>query len=90
MTSWRCSCIRGTPQAAYQWLARRWARHGKLTVALLVVNLLWLLPWAMLEARLPGYAAAIGIAALAPLRCSLSPAAPGVPYQPAAERLNRA
>jgi Fuc2NAc and GlcNAc transferase len=52
---------------AYQWLARRWGSHRKVTVALLVVNLAWLLPWAMLAAKLPRHALAIVFAALAPL-----------------------
>jgi Fuc2NAc and GlcNAc transferase len=52
---------------AYQWLARRWHSHSKVTLTLLVVNLLWLLPWALLAARLPRYALAAVIAALAPL-----------------------
>jgi len=52
---------------AYQWLARRWRSHGKVTLALLIVNLLWLLPWAVLAAELPRYAFAAVIAALAPL-----------------------
>jgi glycosyltransferase WbpL len=52
---------------AYQWLARRWGSHGKATVAVLGVNLAWLLPCAAFAARHPGYAAASVIIALAPL-----------------------
>ena len=52
---------------AYQWLARRWRSHGKVAVAVLAVNLLWLLPCAALAVRLPAYAAALVIIALAPL-----------------------
>lgn len=52
---------------AYQWLSRRWDSHSKVTVALLIVNLLWLLPWAVLAAKSPRYAFAAVIAALAPL-----------------------
>jgi Fuc2NAc and GlcNAc transferase len=52
---------------AYQWLARRWRSHRKVTVTFLVVNLAWLLPWAVLAARVPRHAAAAVIAALAPL-----------------------
>jgi Fuc2NAc and GlcNAc transferase len=52
---------------AYQWLARRWGSHGKVTVAVLVVDLIWLLPCAVLAARLPAYAAAGVVVALAPL-----------------------
>jgi len=52
---------------AYQWLARRWGSHGKVTVAFLLVNLVWLLPWAMLAGRHPDYATAAVIVAFAPL-----------------------
>lgn len=52
---------------AYQWLARRWRHHGRVTLAVLAVNLLWLLPWAVLAARRPVYAVACVIMALAPL-----------------------
>jgi Fuc2NAc and GlcNAc transferase len=52
---------------AYQWLARHWASHRKVTLAVLGVNILWLLPWAMLAARFPSHAAASVVAALAPL-----------------------
>ena len=52
---------------AYQWLARRWRSHGKVAVAVLAVNLLWLLPCAAVAVRLPAYAAALVIIALAPL-----------------------
>jgi Fuc2NAc and GlcNAc transferase len=52
---------------AYQWLARRWGSHGKVTLAVLVVNLVWLLPGALLAARFPGYAAVLVIVVLAPL-----------------------
>jgi Fuc2NAc and GlcNAc transferase len=33
---------------AYQWLARRWGNHKLVTVAVIAVNLLWLLPAALL------------------------------------------
>jgi len=52
---------------AYQWLARRWGSHGKVTLAAVAVNLVWLLPCAVLAVRLPGYAAMSVIVALAPL-----------------------
>jgi Fuc2NAc and GlcNAc transferase len=52
---------------AYQNLARHWSSHAKVTVAVLGVNLIWLLPWALLAARRPRYAAAAVIVALAPL-----------------------
>jgi Fuc2NAc and GlcNAc transferase len=52
---------------AYQWLARRWGSHGNVTLAFLAVNILWLLPCAVLAVRLPRYAAAAVAIALAPL-----------------------
>lgn len=52
---------------AYQWLARRWGSHSKVTVAALAVNLVWLLPWATLTAKFPTYGALSVLAALAPL-----------------------
>jgi Fuc2NAc and GlcNAc transferase len=52
---------------AYQWLARRWGSHRKATVAFLAVNILWLLPWALLARRFPSHAALSVVAALAPL-----------------------
>jgi Fuc2NAc and GlcNAc transferase len=52
---------------AYQWLARRWGSHGAVTVAVLTVNMLWLLPCAVLADRFPGYAAMLVLVALAPL-----------------------
>ncbi len=52
---------------AYQWLARRWGSHGKVTVALVAVNLVWLLPCAMLAAAFPAHAAMLVLVALAPL-----------------------
>jgi Fuc2NAc and GlcNAc transferase len=52
---------------AYQWLARRWGSHRKVTLAVLAVNIVWLLPWAMLAARFPSGAAVSVLAALAPL-----------------------
>ena len=52
---------------AYQWLARRWASHAKVTCAVLIVNVLWLLPCAVFATRRPSLAAATVIFALAPL-----------------------
>jgi Fuc2NAc and GlcNAc transferase len=52
---------------AYQWLARRWGSHGRVTLAFLAVNLCWLLPCAVLAVRFPRYAAAAVVIALAPL-----------------------
>jgi Fuc2NAc and GlcNAc transferase len=52
---------------AYQWLARRWGSHAKVTAAVLSVNVLWLLPCAVFATRRPGLAAATVIFAFAPL-----------------------
>src|SRR5205807_9594710 len=38
---------------AYQWLARRWGSHAKVTCAVLIVNVLWLLPCAVFATRRP-------------------------------------
>jgi Fuc2NAc and GlcNAc transferase len=52
---------------AYQWLARRWGSHRRVTVAVMAVNLLWLLPWALLATLYARFVAWIVVAALAPL-----------------------
>jgi Fuc2NAc and GlcNAc transferase len=52
---------------AYQWLARRWGSHAKVTCAVLAVNVLWLLPCAAFAMHAPGHAVASAIVALAPL-----------------------
>jgi len=52
---------------AYQWLARRWGSHAKVTCAVLIVDVLWLLPCAVFAARRPGLAAATVIVAFTPL-----------------------
>jgi Fuc2NAc and GlcNAc transferase len=52
---------------AYQWLARRWGSHGKVTLAVVAMNLLWLFPWALFAAAFPGHAIAALAAALVPL-----------------------
>jgi Fuc2NAc and GlcNAc transferase len=52
---------------AYQRLARCWQSHGKVTLAVIGVNFAWLLPCAVLAARLPRYAALCALVALAPL-----------------------
>jgi Fuc2NAc and GlcNAc transferase len=52
---------------AYQRLARRWQSHGRVTTAVLAVNLCWLLPCALLAIRYPVLSAWIVIVALTPL-----------------------
>jgi Fuc2NAc and GlcNAc transferase len=65
--------IRGEPiyQAhrshAYQWLARRWGSHRRVTVAVMMLNLIWLLPCAFLVTLHPDHAVAIVVVALVPL-----------------------
>jgi Fuc2NAc and GlcNAc transferase len=52
---------------AYQWLARRWASHSRVTIAVIIINLAWLLPCAAFTVKFPGSAWWICIVALAPL-----------------------
>ena len=52
---------------AYQWLARRWRNHASVTLAVLSLNLAWLLPCAAWAARFPRYAGGCVIVALAPV-----------------------
>jgi Fuc2NAc and GlcNAc transferase len=52
---------------AYQWLARRWGSHRRVTVIVMILNLLWLLPCAFLATLHPDDAAAIAVVALVPL-----------------------
>jgi Fuc2NAc and GlcNAc transferase len=48
---------------AYQWLARRWGSHARVTIAVIAINLLWLLPCAVLAEK---------YTALAPWMCALA------------------
>jgi glycosyltransferase WbpL len=52
---------------AYQWLARRWGSHRRVTVAVMMLNLIWLLPCAFLVTLHPDHAVAIVVVALVPL-----------------------
>jgi Fuc2NAc and GlcNAc transferase len=52
---------------AYQWLARRWQSHLRVTMSVILVNVLWLLPCAIATSRYPAYAVWIVLVALAPL-----------------------
>jgi Fuc2NAc and GlcNAc transferase len=52
---------------AYQWLARRWKSHQRVTLVVLMVNTCWLLPCALLAARFPKQAVLITLVALTPL-----------------------
>ena len=52
---------------AYQWLARRWGSHARVTGGVLVVNVLWLLPWAVVARRHPHLAVGAMLLAFVPL-----------------------
>jgi Fuc2NAc and GlcNAc transferase len=52
---------------AYQWQTRRWGSHSRVTLANIVINILWLLPWAAAAVRLPSHGVWICAAALMPL-----------------------
>jgi Fuc2NAc and GlcNAc transferase len=52
---------------AYQWLARRWNSHKRVTVSVLAINLLWLLPCAALIVANPRRAVWIALIALGPV-----------------------
>jgi Fuc2NAc and GlcNAc transferase len=52
---------------AYQRLARRWGGHVPVTMLAIAINLVWLLPWALLATRMPDYAPWFLAAALVPL-----------------------
>jgi Fuc2NAc and GlcNAc transferase len=52
---------------AYQWLARRWGGHAKVTIACLALNLVWLLPCAVLATRRPDAAPLLVLCAFVPL-----------------------
>jgi Fuc2NAc and GlcNAc transferase len=52
---------------AYQWLSRRWKSHRRVTVATISVNLVWLLPCALMATLHPAWATWILGGALAPL-----------------------
>jgi Fuc2NAc and GlcNAc transferase len=50
---------------AYQWLARRWASHARVTAAFTAVNVVVLLPIAYLSVRLPDIAAQLAFSTVA-------------------------
>jgi Fuc2NAc and GlcNAc transferase len=52
---------------AYQILARHWNSHRSVTVCVIMVNVLWLLPWALVSVRFRAHAPACLAAALLPL-----------------------
>jgi Fuc2NAc and GlcNAc transferase len=52
---------------AYQWLARRWHSHLRVTLACLLLNLLWVAPYALLAVRFPAMAGWCVVAAWSPI-----------------------
>jgi Fuc2NAc and GlcNAc transferase len=52
---------------AYQWLARRWKSHKRVTVTVTGVNLLWLLPCCCFAVLYPRFGSWITLVALTPL-----------------------
>jgi Fuc2NAc and GlcNAc transferase len=52
---------------AYQWLARRWGSHRRVTCAVSIMNLFWLFPCARFASACGTYAYAIAVAALIPV-----------------------
>lgn len=52
---------------AYQWLARRWGNHRSVTLVTVLINVLWLLPCAMLAAACPSYGGWVVVGSLSPL-----------------------
>lgn len=64
---------------AYQWLARRWNNHKPVTLAVIAVNLLWLMPCAVVAALHPSWASWLAMIALAPLVVAALAAGAGRP-----------
>ena len=52
---------------AYQWLSRRWGNHKRVTLSVIVLNVLWLLPCAMLATFHPRWAGMLVLIALSPV-----------------------
>jgi Fuc2NAc and GlcNAc transferase len=52
---------------AYQWLARRWGQHQRVTLTAMGINIFWLLPWAVFAELHPRWALSSTLAALTPL-----------------------
>lgn len=52
---------------AYQWLARRWGSHKRVTLTVLALNVSWLLPCAWFAMAHPGVAVWTAVVALIPL-----------------------
>jgi Fuc2NAc and GlcNAc transferase len=67
---------------AYQWLARRWGSHGRVTVAVLLTDVFWLLPCAVFATLHPSLGAVTTLVALAPLLAIALIAGSGRPERP--------
>jgi glycosyltransferase WbpL len=67
---------------AYQWLARRWGTHRRVTVAMLLVDVFWLLPCAVFATLHPSLAALTTLLALTPVAALAVLAGSGRPEQP--------
>jgi Fuc2NAc and GlcNAc transferase len=52
---------------AYQHMARRWQGHLPVTILVVVIDFVWLLPWALVAAHFPAHALQFVAAALMPL-----------------------
>lgn len=64
---------------AYQWLARRWRSHRRVTVVATLINLFWLLPLAWWACREPDVAGWILLIAVTPLVIAAALAGAGRP-----------
>ena len=73
---------------AYQWLSRKWGSHRKVTVAVLLVNMLVLLPAAVLAAATPVWAGVTMLVAFVPLAIVAVLAGAGREENPRAGRRN--
>lgn len=67
---------------AYQWLSRRWGSHGRVTLAVLLVDAFWLLPCAVFASLHPSLVVVTTLIALAPLVALALAAGSGRPEQP--------
>jgi Fuc2NAc and GlcNAc transferase len=64
---------------AYQWLARRWKSHRRVTLATIFINVGWCLPCALIATLFPEYALWILVAALTALAVAVATAGAGRP-----------
>jgi Fuc2NAc and GlcNAc transferase len=65
----------------YQWLARRWSSHSSVTIVVIIINLVWLLPFAALAVKFPRSGLWMCILALAPLTACAYLSGSGRPEQ---------